>query len=703
MEPNLTKMDDNFLINQKKYLILSIVFVVILFISSSYALLTNFDTADNVVNVSTGNLNMTINNTDSLVNHELSGKYPETDANGFLNASPITLTFTNTGTMDIMKYVVKLMPDSDPSKVSTLSTNCIKYAISLNLADTLEDSIVGNLGSNNSIIFTGYFLKVNSSKTIYLRLWIDGEAGNDAINKTFYGSVNVDLYQKADVPAGEVVKANIKSNNTSSTCQNANLAYTEDGITYISGSSDCIDFNYLWYSGKMWRITAIYPDGAIKLVTSNNITTIGFNASGYVNYYTDSNTKSYAYQWLNEDFYDTLENADNIIDMTKYWNATQPAETIPSSKPAMYDANNQLLSTVIPTSIAKVGLLNSYEYYKNYQNVINYGYLNIRYYGWLLNPNSETEVRRINNVGNDTYSSSPINWYGIRPSIIVKSNVQLTGNGTINNPYKITIDKKTGANQDLVNTRISGEYIKIKYDNVVYDEIYRIVNIEKDPNNSSNNDADKITKIVSLDYVKENNVIKTLAFATANNSGSGALFGSGDTVDNTNKSTWYSYLNGTFTNDTNDSNGWFHSLPYHSLLTEGLYYIRNSTSSYNYKDSVCSTSNTSERISKCISDGNVVSTKKFNVGLLRIGEMFATQEGDINGFSSSADMWLINNFNFSNVSSIQSGANGRNFSPTNTYAVRPTVHLKSTVKILECPSDSICDGTKQHPYIVGLS
>ena len=31
-----------------------------------------------------------------------------------------------------------------------------------------------------------------------------------------------------------------------------------DGTIYFSGDNNCINFNYVWYSGKLWRITAIY-------------------------------------------------------------------------------------------------------------------------------------------------------------------------------------------------------------------------------------------------------------------------------------------------------------------------------------------------------------------------------------------------------------------------------------------------------------
>ena len=94
------------------------------------------------------------------------------------------------------------------------------------------------------------------------------------------------------------------------------------------------------------------------------------------------------YQWLNEDFYDALYNANNIIDTTKTWNATMPSDTNVSTKPG---------TTNLVTS--NVGLLNSYEYYNSYRcacsgSTYNSGYLNVNYLWWLLNPYDSSNVRR---------------------------------------------------------------------------------------------------------------------------------------------------------------------------------------------------------------------------------------------------------------------------------------------------------------------
>ena len=118
---------------QKQILIIAVICVITLFIGSSYALLTNFDKTDNVVTFKTGNLNMSVNNTDGLIN--LNNKLPESDETGLQNATPVVLTLTNTGTIDIMKFEVKLVKEDSTTNVSTLDEKYIKYAISTDGGD----------------------------------------------------------------------------------------------------------------------------------------------------------------------------------------------------------------------------------------------------------------------------------------------------------------------------------------------------------------------------------------------------------------------------------------------------------------------------------------------------------------------------------------------------------------------------------------
>ena len=70
--------------------------------------------------------------------------------------------------------------------------------------------------------------------------------------------------------------------------------------------NDEINYNYVWYSGKLWRIVALNNNGTIKMVTDENITTISWGAN-------TTYKGSWMYQWLNEDFKDTLYNYEELL------------------------------------------------------------------------------------------------------------------------------------------------------------------------------------------------------------------------------------------------------------------------------------------------------------------------------------------------------------------------------------------------------
>ena len=243
-EPSLIKksLTDKLRNNQSKILIIAIFCIITLFLGTSYALLTNFDKTNNVITIKSGNLTMTVAN--DLIT--LNNKLPESDTDGLTNATPVIITLTNTGTMDIAKYDVKLVKEDSTTNISTLEDQYIKYAISKDGGTTYSSA--STLTTNDNIIFTEYDLAVDESTTIYLKTWIDENAKNNAVGKTYYGSIKVELYQKSNVPLSTMLKKDIVSN--------SDTTYTDtDGIIYINGSREVVDYNYVWYSGKLWRIT----------------------------------------------------------------------------------------------------------------------------------------------------------------------------------------------------------------------------------------------------------------------------------------------------------------------------------------------------------------------------------------------------------------------------------------------------------------
>ena len=583
-------------------------------------------------------------------------------------SEPTNLTFDNEGKALISTGLVK-----NTSQLTSVDYNFYMWldASAMHISSTMKRETLAE--GNPSLADTtsgnttaGRYMKNDGTlSTVTLFPASSNEEGKivyttNEFSNGYYNIKIMVVAEEGQKPGSEKVLAAITAKEADTNVQCSNITYEEDGITYLSGSNDCVDMNYVWYSGKLWRITAIYPDGAMKLVTQNNITSIAFNASGQVNFYTDANTTSYMYQWLNEDFYDTLYNSNQLIDTSKQWNATMPENTTISTKP---------LETNMVT--ANVGLLNNYEFYNSYRCIssatctgtsYSTGYLNIGYYWWLLNPYNASGVWDVNDNGYG-YFNNPANSRGSRPSIYLKSGLEFTGNGTKQSPYKIVGDKDTGTATELVNTRMNGEYVKLQNGNK--EQLFRIIGVE-----------DNKTKVIAMDYA-DNKATKKFATSTGTAS---TLWGSGTT---TNTDTWYTYLN-------DNSTGYLKNLKdtYGELFDSGLYYL--GTSGDNYKLSVCAnTTSGNTKICDKTSDKGT-----FNIGLPRYGEMFATQQS--RGYSNSINMWLMNRYNSSNVWLVSNNGSGLSSGPASTYGSRPTVHLKSTVKIISGT------GTESDPYVVGL-
>ena len=517
--------------------------------------------------------------------------------------------------------------------------------------------------------------KDNIEITYKLYMWISFDtrigntAGNDydmeTWNNQVYASVRVsvngDFEEKSLLP--ESVKK-VLDKAESKTCtytlkDDSSKTYSpisedEDGTIYFSGENECIDFNYVWYSGKLWRITAINPDGTMKMVTNDIISSIT-----YVDTWTDFQKNTWIRQWLNEDFKDTLYNYQNIIVQNAKWNATLVMENDIESKP-----------TEEMIVYEDVGLLNTYEYYQNYKNISDYkyeydGYLTIGKSWWLLNKTENdysSETVCVNESGSIGHDSPHINHDGVRPSIVLKSDIKFSsGNGSIDNPYKIKGDKEIGKIGEKINTRLSGEYVRV--DNI----IYRIVDTYDDS-----------TKLVTYDYLKdENGNAMTKIFANVDFD---AIWGDEETMKETN---WAGYLNKVWLTST-----------LKEYLVEGTYYLGKIYYS-SYKNSICSESNTNETTKSCTKTS---STWTGFVDLPRVGEMFATSLHAYEKSHSGPYVYLISPYHSVVLVLTSSGADlstsGSLLKKNGT--VYPTINLKPEVLI------SGGNGMLQSPYEVEL-
>ncbi len=617
----------------KKYLpIYMIMLSIVLLMGTSYALLRSSHQGENTYTMNVGTLQVTF--VDSETNAlTLENAYPTTDDEGMSETKELTFTVKNTGTVT-SKYSVYIEETSTtPEFKSVIRFISNKNDTGYNSPKTL---------SEDKYIDSESYLETSKTATYKVKAWISDTADSTYMNKTFTARIVVESVQAT--LASEKVKDNLKNKNSSS-CQ----TYQEsDGIYYVS-ADDCVDFNYVWYSGKMWRITSINPDGTIKMMTDNNITTIAFGANHRF-YDFKNNITSYAYQFLNEEFLDTLYNYQNVIVVDNTWNESS-SSSIDTKLPTTGDTA-KIINNATTGKNTPVGLLNTYEYYMSYPSTYECNGMIDSY--WLLNSDNYDSSANIESfvfLSCDTTDAADRSNNGIRPVVSLLSSIKFTsGNGTKTNPYRVSGDMEDAtANTTLLNTRNSGEYIKI--DN----ELYRISSINN-----------KITKVIKDTYVSSSGTSLTKKFSTT------YKYGGGSTVDY-----WDYYLNNT----------WYNSLSVKSLITSGTFYINYVEGGegvrgegeivldpFNYKNGICSTNNTTDTIKNCTKTTNVWSG---NIGLPRYGEMFASLRD-----GNTTDFYLITPFDNTTVWSISSTSSfSLNIDPSTSLSVTPMFNLSASTKI----------------------
>ncbi len=255
MEPKLIRKDIKY---QKKTLIVVSLLVISLFVGGSFALLSSSDETEEVVTFKTGNFNLEAKTTGTL---SLDGEVPKSYDDGFKN-NDITLTLTNTGSLEIGKYDVKLEGDTG----TTLDASYIRYSVSDDEGKTYLASKL--LSETNNIIYTGYSLK--TTKVLKVKLWIDEAAGENALKKSYNGKINVELYQNDDTLV-DVVKSKLVSNysGSSENFEGGLVAVNTNGDLYHETNSEEIREyrysgptvnNYVTFNDEVWRIVGVFKD-----------------------------------------------------------------------------------------------------------------------------------------------------------------------------------------------------------------------------------------------------------------------------------------------------------------------------------------------------------------------------------------------------------------------------------------------------------
>lgn len=355
----------------------------------------------------------------------------------------------------------------------------------------------------DNLIKEGYLQKFNDSDTTCSTkdsIRIRNERGKITVSFELYcNDEEGEVYRKGKSdttsscePYTEKMEANIKimleSDETLS-----NTTPEGSKITYITGDNPN---NYIWYSGKMWRVISYdQVTEHVKAVTDDSVTSIYYshNNSTYPN--SDVNT------WVNNEFYNSLKNPNQfIVSNNWYYDSStkydkQKVGIISEEEYSIVkdwyndsDSVTWLSSGKRNVSFGDVdcnGTVNNddldllYNYINGTENLIKEqfknadvnhdGNINLKDWSALMSYlNGKISYGGLQKEASDVI--------GVRPVVTFSADVMVeSGSGTETNPYMIdNTDTAFGKTGELINTRYSGEYVKLG------GKLYRIVSVTDD-------------------------------------------------------------------------------------------------------------------------------------------------------------------------------------------------------------------------------
>ncbi len=618
---------------RKKYIVLVIITIVISIIAlagASYALLTMTIEGEKKISLTAGILKVDF---DEGNNINLDNVAPMTDSQG-QKTTPYTFTITNTGNINAY-YHVSLEEDLN----NTLNNSYLKMRLT---SDNGYDSgvvKVNSYGTGDLDITREATLKPSDKVTYQLWMWLDYAADNNAQGKLYQSKIAVTSYDREQgVAVSNTLLNSIPKENQ-----------YDDGVdTFITGDEPN---NYIWYSGKLWRAVSVNNQAkTTKLVTQWDISVVNYNSTDQTNF-----EGSYMENWLNDTtvdgFLGNLRDYENFIVTDSVWDVTMDDTALGS----LQRPNGTTITT------DAVGLLNMYEYQSSYHGTTySNGYLNNGLYWWTLTPSSSTNIRRVNANGN-VANLGTAGTIGVRPVINLKSNIKIEdGDGTVDNPYKLSGDNDSNLQGTMLSNRYSGEYVHFGNDE---NNLYRIVSHENGVG----------TKIVSEKPLKSSGAFITSAFGsdtTFSNSNTIGSFLNGDYLTN--------YVDNRYSNMIEDNTTWY------------LGIVKNGE---NYRLSKYTDINMSNLTS---------STTDSKVGLLRFGELMSGQferyaiKGESSATGLTSPYWTLTPYSLLYIRSVDYDGYANRNSPSSTRGVYPSLNLKSNVKITSGT------GTKADPFEITL-
>ena len=541
--------------------------------------------------------------------------------------------------------VIEYTPTTDSDTITITVTNSSDRTVknSLYYYNLDDDTITLGYTSDSSTIPSVTGIEVEKGKSLTYKIKITGAKDKTIKIGSSMGLINSDLALPNGASALEKFSLTVSETLLAGVGDNGKIDTSDSEQSFITGTNPN---NYIWYSGKLWRAVSIdTTDNSVKLVTQWDVSALPYNAIGNTAF-----EGSYMEQWLNDTsvdgFLGNLREPEKFIKTDSVWNATMTTETTKPTKTTMVtDA---------------VGLLNVYEYAMSYKNATyKTGYLNNGSTWWTLTPKDDAWQRNIGLSGNiaELYPNGASAVSGSRPVINLKPGIKVVnGIGTSDNPYRLQGDNDSTIGK-LLSTRYSGEYISF---GTGENNLYRIVSHENETG----------TKITSALPLKDSGSYKEIAF------GDKATYSKDNTI-------------GTFLNNDYLANETYLTSDQVNMIEDDTTWYLGAVANKNYKLT---------KYQDEIGNSLTTSTTTAKVGLLRLGELMATQTES--SVDNNSKYWLLSpymvSYNLINACYDGGYLGNDGTSITSSSSIRPAMNLKSNVVITGG------DGTKNNPFQIKL-
>ena len=180
----MKKIDSN-----KKLIIISLLILIVIFVGISFALAKMTLRGDKNITLIAKNLQLDYTEGTSTI--ALTKVAPQEDSDGLKN-TPYTFTLKNTGTRTI-NYDIFLDDDSSCTDCATFTLNFLSYNLKKD-----GTSIANGKLSTTSNKLGSYSIPGNTTQTFEFRLWLNLDATNDVMAKSFYSKIRIEATEQVD-------------------------------------------------------------------------------------------------------------------------------------------------------------------------------------------------------------------------------------------------------------------------------------------------------------------------------------------------------------------------------------------------------------------------------------------------------------------------------------------------------------------------